>query len=94
MATRRVNEGSKTLKAFWHWIDNEQPQRVEQRHLRNLSPVALQAYVSACAIVDNQIPLPSDIDRATARRIVRDASVALCAMYEHMHEQVEAAGDV
>lgn len=77
----------KTLKAFWHWVDNENPPSVGAKQLRTLSPVALQAYVSACTVIDREAAdlVTSKADRKTGRALVRDLSFKLCEGFEKMH---------
>lgn len=85
----------KTLRAFWHWVDNENPDAadVPARARKNLSKVALEALVSAASLVtaralpmcdwDADGPLRYALERH--RPILRDVSLKLCEALELLH---------
>lgn len=79
----------KKLEAFWHYVINEQPKQVGRKQLATLSPVELQAYVSACTIIDNQVTFDLDADKCAIRMAARDLSFALCEAFEALHGRVD-----
>jgi hypothetical protein len=81
----------KTLRAFWHYVDNEKPARVGAKQLKTLSPVALQAYVAACTVIDREATdlVNSGADTTAGRALVRDLSLKLCEGFEQMHAALE-----
>lgn len=85
----------KTLRAFWHWVDNEKPAEIMFKHLEPLSPVADRALNVALELVDERRwggdadgheSLDTLRDQWPA---IRDLSLAICQAIERMHEQVE-----
>lgn len=85
----------KTLKAFWHWVDNEKPSEITWKHLEPLSVVADRALHMALELVDERRwggdadgheSLDTLRDQWPA---IRDLSLAICQAIERMHEQVE-----
>jgi hypothetical protein len=89
----------KTLKAFWHWVDNEKPapELYAEKAGDTLSEVAHQALIEAERFVGGRagaasvelLDRVSDEEHRFLRPAFRDLSLALCAALEHMHGQVE-----
>lgn len=80
----------KSLRAFWHWVDNEKPAELESEHFRHLSDLADLALDTAGDMVGERIGQP----HAYVGRLrdhwpaVRDLSFAICEALEKMHEAV------
>jgi hypothetical protein len=83
----------KSLRAFWHWVDNEKPAELESEHFRHLSDLADLALDTAGGMVGERIGQP----HAYVGRLrdhwpaVRDLSLAICEALEKMHEAVPKA---
>jgi hypothetical protein len=92
-------ETMKTLRAFWHWVDNEKPaaELYAEKASDTLSELAYDAILEAERLVCVRAGAGSVqvFDHATEdehrhlRPALRDLSLALCAALEHMHGQVE-----
>lgn len=87
----------KSLRAFWHWVDNERPESITLDHASKLSATARLAldtakdWVSERAYGHARAPLTGMPEHWPA---VRDLSILLCTALEVMHEDVpEAAAD-
>lgn len=85
----------KTLRAFWHWVDNEKPSLTDyaERGLKNTSPLAREALMLAERLVSIHTghagQTLSDDQVIGFRPAVRDLSFSLCNALGLMHEQVE-----
>lgn len=88
----------KTLKAFWHWVDNEGHADwalALEKMLQNLSWDAQEALELAAKSVARRLRVSDDeplacLDVVDHRGALRELSLAFCAALEAMHEQVAA----
>lgn len=91
----------KTLTAFWHWVDNERPEAVTEKHLDRLTYEEQRAIGVACELVlerlDSSFDDYDDCACADWRAFnalrdhwpaVRDLSLSICRGLEAMHEAV------
>lgn len=84
----------KTLKAFWHWVDNEGPEwevaLEKSEHLSDAARFALRLAAQGIGyrrlVVDPE-PL-HNLDIVQHREALRDLSLSFCEALERMHEQV------
>lgn len=93
----------KTLLAFWHWVDNEKPAEVADKHLDRLTYEEQRAVGVACELVLERLDADFEdyddcacVDWRAFNALrdhwpaVRDLSLAICRGLEAMHEAVPA----
>jgi hypothetical protein len=87
----------KSLRAFWHWVDNEKPtvELYATKAIEKLSPTARLAIETAEKLVAHRTGgmgwgnRVTDADVIGLRPATRDLSLAVCAALDAMHAQVE-----
>jgi hypothetical protein len=78
----------KTLQAFWHWVDNERPEKLEFGCCRHLSLAADHALDAACGIVGRRVGSPYRSVGFLREHwpAIRDLSLAICPALERAYE--------
>lgn len=90
----------KSLRAFWHWVDNERPSEVLQKHIEPLTDEEQRAVALSCELVLQRLAHELDYDRYALLDVdavnamhdwwpaVRDLSFVICSGIEVMCEDV------